>query len=318
MTSKEKDGRGYKGWTPQLDATLLKCLTEVKVNGLIENGKFKPGAYKAVEKLVKVFHPEAGIKAYPHVKSRVKTVKKQFDAVHLLKSQSGYGWDDELKCPDIEDQVYNDFVEKHPECANKNRVQFPNYDELLAIFGKGRATGSNVKQITDPAPESPTDNVQEKNESFVRETSPDEMIRAMEDTFVNDMLNTENGTQPESTPKRGAEESPVDGSINTKKKKRQTQDEAFAEDITSKLAARFEPMINRTIEALGGMLAEETVVELRERDTLVEELKKLDGISEEQVFDATLLLLESDNKLRMFYRLDTNDSKKKYILRLLR
>ncbi|CAN1139949.1 Protein ALP1-like [Linum perenne] len=80
----------------------------------------------------------------------------------------------------------------------------------------------------------------------------------------------------------------------------------------------FEPMINRTIEALGGMLAEETVVEVRERDTLVEELKKLDGISEEQVFDATLLLLESDNKLRMFYRLDSNDSKKKYILRLLR
>ncbi|CAN1192212.1 hypothetical protein LINPERHAP2_LOCUS41438 [Linum perenne] len=144
------------------------------------------------------------------------------------------------------------------------------------------------------------------------------MIRAMEDTFVNDMLNTENGTQPESTPKRGAEESPVDASTHTKKKKRQTQDEAFAEDITSKLAVRFEPMINRTIEALGGMLAEETVVELRERDTLVEELKKLDEISEEQVFDATLLLLESDNKLRMFYRLDTNDSKKKYILRLLR
>ncbi|CAN1181217.1 hypothetical protein LINPERPRIM_LOCUS6111 [Linum perenne] len=301
-----------------MDATLLKCLTEVKVNGLIENGKFKPGAYKAVEKLLKVFHPEAGIKADPHVKSRVKTVKKQFDAVHLLKTQSGYGWDDELKCPDIENQVYNDFVEKHPECANKNRVPFPNYDELLAIFGKGRATGSNVKQITDPAPEPSTDSVQEKNESFVRETSPEEMIRAMEDNFVNDMLDTENGTQPKPTPKRGAEESPVDASNHTKKKKRQTQDEAFAEDITSKLAARFEPMINRTIEALGGILAEETVVEVRERDTLVEELKKLDGISEEQVFDATLLLLESDNKLRMFYRLDSNDSKKKYILRLLR
>ncbi|CAN1725384.1 hypothetical protein LINPERHAP1_LOCUS52 [Linum perenne] len=111
MTSKEKDGRGYKGWTPQLDATLLKCLTEVKVNGLIENRKFKPGTYKAIEKLLKGFHPEAGVKVDPHVKSRVKTVNKQFDTVHLLKSQSGFGWDDELKCPDIEDQVYNDFVE---------------------------------------------------------------------------------------------------------------------------------------------------------------------------------------------------------------
>ncbi|CAN1153751.1 Phospholipase A1-Ibeta2, chloroplastic [Linum perenne] len=169
LASRWREYHGSKDWEdPEFSAVEAPLLRQValsdrtfKVNGLTENRKFKPGAYKAIEKLLKGFHPEAGVKVDPH-------------------------------CPDIEDQVYNDFVEKHPECANKNRVPFPNYDELRAIFGKGRATGSNVKQITDPAPEPSTDTVHEKNEFFVWETSPEEMIRAMEDNFVNDMLDTEN------------------------------------------------------------------------------------------------------------------------------
>ncbi|CAN1797029.1 hypothetical protein LINPERHAP1_LOCUS21113 [Linum perenne] len=285
MTSKEKDGRSYKPWTAQLDAALIKGMKEVMDNGLIENGKFKPGAYKAAAN----------------------------------KSQSGYGWNDELKCPDIEDQVYDDFVKIHSECANKNRVPYPTYDEMLAIFGKRRATGSKVKKIIDPAPEpSAETNFDSTPNTFVREGSPDEVIRAMEDNFVDDMLNTENAPSTEPFRKRCVEESPSDANTQAKKKKRQTADETFAEDITSKLVGRFEPMINRTIEALGGMLAEEAVVELRERDMLVNELKKLDGPSEYQMFDATLLLLDCDNKLRMFYHLDSIDEKKKFIMRMLR
>ncbi|CAN1129069.1 hypothetical protein LINPERHAP2_LOCUS5020 [Linum perenne] len=319
MTSKEKDGRAYKPWTTQLDAALIKAMKDVMENGLIENGKFKPEAYKALEKKLFALFPEVDMKADPNIKSRVKTLKIKFDAVQLLKSQSGYGWNDELKCPDIEDQVYDDFVKIHPECANKNRVPYPTYDDMLLIFGKGRATGSKVKQITDPAPEpSAETNPDAAPKTFVRERSPDEVIRAMEDNFIDDMLNTENAPYTEPAKKRCVEESPSDSNTQAKKKKRQTLDETFAEDITSKLLGRFEPMIDRTIEALGGMLAEEAVVELKERDMLVNELKKLDGLSEDEMFDATLLLLECDNKLRMFYRLDSIDEKKKFIMRMLR
>ncbi|CAN1121588.1 hypothetical protein LINPERPRIM_LOCUS2277 [Linum perenne] len=73
-------------------------------NGLIENGKFKPGAYKALEKKLFALFLEVDMKADLNIKYRVKTLKIKFDAVQLLKSQSGYGWN-ELKCPDIEDQV---------------------------------------------------------------------------------------------------------------------------------------------------------------------------------------------------------------------
>ncbi|CAN1175219.1 hypothetical protein LINPERPRIM_LOCUS30711 [Linum perenne] len=253
MTSKEKDGRSYKPWTAQLDAALIKGMKEVMDNGLIENGKFKPGAYKALEKKLFARFPEVDMKANPNIKSRVKTLKIKFVAVQLINTL----------------------------CANKNRVPYPTYDEMLAIFGKRRATGSKVKKIIDPAPEpSAETNFDSTPNTFVREGSPDEVIRAMEDNFVDDMLNTENAPSTEPFRKRCVEESPSDANTQAKKKKRQTADETFAEDITSKLVGRFEPMINRTIEALGGMLAEEAVVELRERDMLVNELKKLDGPSE--------------------------------------
>ncbi|CAN1799737.1 hypothetical protein LINPERHAP1_LOCUS22230, partial [Linum perenne] len=179
--------------------------------------------------------------------------------------------------------------------------------------------GSKVKQITNPTPEpSAETNPDSALKTFVWEGSPYEVIRAMEDNFVDDLLNMENAPSFEPARKHYIEESLSDANTQAKKKKRQTPAEAFAKDITSKLPGRFEPMIDRTIEALGGMLAEEAVVELRERDMLVNELKKLDGLTEDQMFDATLLLLECDNKLRMFYRLDSIEEKKKFIMRVLR
>ncbi|CAN1753364.1 hypothetical protein LINPERHAP1_LOCUS5138, partial [Linum perenne] len=184
MTSKEKDRRAYKPWTTQLDAALINAMKDVMENGLIENGKFKPGAYKALEKKLFALFPKVDMKADPNIKSSVKTLKINFDAVQLLKSQSGYGWNDELKCPNIEDQVYDDFVKDY------------------------RGTWWHVSR--------------------------------------------------------------------------------------------------------------RNCLELRERDMLVNELKKLDGLSEDQMFDATLLLLECNNKLRMFYRLDSIDEKKKFIMRMLR
>ncbi|CAN1336716.1 hypothetical protein LINPERPRIM_LOCUS37270 [Linum perenne] len=216
MTSKEKDRRAYKPWTTQLDAALINAMKDVMENGLIENGKFKPGAYKALEKKLFALFPKVDMKADPNIKSSVKTLKINFDAVQLLKSQSGYGWNDELKCPNIEDQVYDDFVKIHPECANKNRISYPTYDDMLLIFGKVQATRSKDYRGT------------------------------------------------------------------------------------------------------WWHVSRRNCLELRERDMLVNELKKLDGLSEDQMFDATLLLLECNNKLRMFYRLDSIDEKKKFIMRMLR
>ncbi|CAN1272350.1 hypothetical protein LINPERPRIM_LOCUS14514 [Linum perenne] len=78
-------------------------MKEMIDNGQMVNGNFKPEAYPQMEKMME-------FKADPHLRSRHKTLKKQFLAVQLLKSESGYGWNDELKCLDIDDDIYDDFV----------------------------------------------------------------------------------------------------------------------------------------------------------------------------------------------------------------
>ncbi|CAN1241692.1 hypothetical protein LINPERPRIM_LOCUS5066 [Linum perenne] len=242
MTKKDKEGRGYKEWNMKLDTLFIKVMKEMVDNGQMVNGNFKPGAYPQMEKMMEFFAPEAGIKADPHLRSRHKTLKKQFLAVQLLKSQSGYGWNDELKCPDIDDDIYDDFVK-----------DIPNDDNAAQTY--------------------PSDKRKEK-----------------------------------ATPS---------GDSTQSKKKSKVQDDSFADDITSKLAARFEPIINKTIESLGNILAEEVVVETSQKDAIMEELEKLEGLTEDQVVDAALILVNDEWKLRLFYKLKSDEAKTRFALRLI-
>ncbi|CAN1121769.1 hypothetical protein LINPERHAP2_LOCUS958 [Linum perenne] len=326
MKRKDKDGRGYKEWTMQLDTLFIKVMKEMVDNGQMVNGNFKPGSYPQMEKMMEVFAPEAGIKADPHLRSRHKTLKKQYVAVQLLKSQSGYGWNDEMKCQDIEDGIYNDFVkfiytsaflpgysliaillfclQLHPECAKLNRVMFPLYDDLHYLFGKTRATSDGVKQITDHVPEPSSES--NASESFV----------AVEDVLIEDIPNADNAAQTYSSDKRKEKATPS-GDSTQSKKKHKVQDDSFADDITSKLAARFEPIINKTIESLGNILAEEVVVETSQKDAIMEELEKLEGLTEDQVVDAALILVNDEWKLRLFYKLKSDAAKTRFVLRLI-
>ncbi|CAN1160541.1 hypothetical protein LINPERHAP2_LOCUS23374 [Linum perenne] len=77
----------------------------------VENGQFKAGAFKEIEKMMEVLLVGHGIKASPHIKSRIKVLKKQFQIVQELRGLSGAGWNDELKCVNIEDSSFSEHVQ---------------------------------------------------------------------------------------------------------------------------------------------------------------------------------------------------------------
>ncbi|CAN1788137.1 hypothetical protein LINPERHAP1_LOCUS17924 [Linum perenne] len=237
MTKKDKEGRGYKEWNMKLDTLFIKVMKEMVDNGQMVNGNFKPGAYPQMEKMMEFFAPEAGIKADPHLRSRHKTLKKQFLAVQLLKSQSGYGWNDELKCPDIDDDIYDDFVKGHPECAKLNRVPFPLYDDLNRLFGKTRAIGDGVKQITDHVPEPSSES--NASESFAQESTPRGVNVSTEDVLIKDIPNDDNAAQTYPSDKRKEKATPSGDSTQSKKKSK-VQDDSFADDITIAIVLQVE------------------------------------------------------------------------------
>ncbi|CAN1167445.1 hypothetical protein LINPERHAP2_LOCUS27246 [Linum perenne] len=54
-----------------------------------------------------------GIKANPHIKSRIKVFKKQFQIVQELRGLSGVGWNDELKCVSTGDSSFSEHVQMY-------------------------------------------------------------------------------------------------------------------------------------------------------------------------------------------------------------
>ena len=109
-------GKNKRGWTSNEDKKLIDALMELHVSGKYsgaDNG-FKPGYFKAVQQLLDVSLPNSGLKAEPHIKSRLKTLKSNFSIVHdmlLGTDTSGFSfkWDSETCCVDAEEKVWTDY-----------------------------------------------------------------------------------------------------------------------------------------------------------------------------------------------------------------
>ena len=105
-------GRNKHTWTNEEDAKLIDALMELHASGKYagaDNG-FKPGYLNGVQKLLEVSLPNSGLKAEPHIKSRMKTWNKHFNIVYDMVHTSGFGWDEEKNCVVAEDSVWEEYV----------------------------------------------------------------------------------------------------------------------------------------------------------------------------------------------------------------
>ncbi|KAJ9552182.1 hypothetical protein OSB04_016227, partial [Centaurea solstitialis] len=145
------NGRSQHTWTNDVDAKLIHALMELHASGKYagaENG-FKPGYLIGVQQLLDVSLPNSGLKAEPHIKSRMKTWKLHFSIVYDMVHTSGFGWDEERNCVVAEDSVWDEYVKSHKGAASFRGKPFPFYDKLCIIFGKDRATGSKAIDLGD-------------------------------------------------------------------------------------------------------------------------------------------------------------------------
>ncbi|XP_059639296.1 uncharacterized protein At2g29880-like [Cornus florida] len=119
-------------WTDEEDMKLIKALLDLHNTGLYNADRgFKPGHVTAVEKILAVTLPHSYLKADPHIKSRMKTLKTHFDAVHDMlhgPNTSGFGYDNLNHCVVAEKYVWDAYLQ-----------------DLCTIFGKDRATGNDAE-----------------------------------------------------------------------------------------------------------------------------------------------------------------------------
>ncbi|KAK6134033.1 hypothetical protein DH2020_032212 [Rehmannia glutinosa] len=102
-------GKNKRKWKYEEDARLVEALLDMVNLGnyKAENG-FKPGYLNYVEEKMQASLPNSGLKAKPHIESRIKTLKRDFHIVYDMlngPNTSGFGMDPIKNASQQKDQM---------------------------------------------------------------------------------------------------------------------------------------------------------------------------------------------------------------------
>ncbi|XP_076891041.1 uncharacterized protein At2g29880-like [Bidens hawaiensis] len=202
--------RTYHGWTSIEDAKLVEALVNmVNAGGFKSDNGFKPGYLLHLEQSLKESLPESGILGKPdvtkpHIESRIKTLKKDWQIVFdMLNATSGFGYDKEKNCVTTNvPGVWESYLENHREATKWQNKKLPHYEELCVIFGKDRALGNRAKSVI------------EMEDELNNEDHEHEQEQERDDDFDVEMEDNHDGNN--STPSVQVEET---SSVCTKKRK---------------------------------------------------------------------------------------------------
>ncbi|CAN1172013.1 hypothetical protein LINPERHAP2_LOCUS29929 [Linum perenne] len=311
-------GRKYFPWNYDLDQVLVQCINILAEDKKIDaKEKFTSGAYKELERLMEQERPRCGLKADPNIISRCKTLKAKFLALQELRGFSG--WDDTKKMVILDETSYADYVAKHSHCAKLNRVPFPSYDGLAKVFDKVRATGESAIGMEELENGCPIIEVQKnlvlgwKNTHFGDDESslstPMDK-RAREQSTPPTPTTDDQSNPPSSVDKDTPSEAIPPEATNRAKKTRHLSSQVGSE------IAELKPMILKKINSLESMVEEANTVH-KQRSMLYQELRKVEGLTDKQIWAATVSLGKDGSMLEIFFNLEGED-RKKFIHCLLR
>ncbi|KAK6115433.1 hypothetical protein DH2020_007702 [Rehmannia glutinosa] len=177
-TTQDARGRGKnkRKWKHEEDMKLVETLLDMVNLGMYkaENG-FKPGYLNYVEDKMQTSLPNSGLKAKPHIESRIKTLKRDFHIVYDMlngPNTSGFGMDPIKKCITAEKAVWDSYLQSHPTHASWQNKPFPFYDDLITIFGKDR-NRINLQGPTDMMEEIQREEVNNDTNNGVEPTNGD-------------------------------------------------------------------------------------------------------------------------------------------------
>nr|GEV16288.1 hypothetical protein [Tanacetum cinerariifolium] len=140
-------------WTTDEDTKLVDALMEIRLSGKytnVYNNKFRNGYLEALERKLNVSLPNMRIQAYPHIKSRLQTLRNNLEIVNDMlvgKYMSGFSWDHERLCVVADDHVWDKYIKIKKTAARFGKWPFPHYDKLCIIYGKERVMGLQADGI---------------------------------------------------------------------------------------------------------------------------------------------------------------------------
>ncbi|XP_009804065.1 uncharacterized protein LOC107777904 [Nicotiana tabacum] len=83
------------------------------------------------------------------MKNRMRTLKKTYATMKRMVQHSGFGWNEETRKVDAENDVWEQYLAAHPKDAQYKTKKLPDYNTLALIFGDSVADGRNGCEIND-------------------------------------------------------------------------------------------------------------------------------------------------------------------------
>ncbi|CAH9099050.1 unnamed protein product [Cuscuta epithymum] len=137
--------RNNHQWSPHEDKILIEgCLELINQGWKAENG-FKTGFYQQLQKWMATKIPGCHILGDPNIKNRLRHLKTQYKEFSMMRGASGFGWNEETKMVNCDDEVWASWIKGHKESVHLRHKSFPYYDDLAIIFGAEWATGDKCE-----------------------------------------------------------------------------------------------------------------------------------------------------------------------------
>ena len=90
-------------WTKFEEDAMLSVLDDFVARGMrCENGTFKSGTLVQMEEAMSRLCPDSNLKASPHIESKLKKWKESYSIVYDLSNTSGFAWNDNRKCIEVD------------------------------------------------------------------------------------------------------------------------------------------------------------------------------------------------------------------------
>ncbi|CAL1411762.1 unnamed protein product [Linum trigynum] len=296
--------REYNHWEPNHDKPFVECLLELVDQGKIEDGQCKNGVYKELKRMMETRVPGCGIKAKPTITTRIRKLKHWFHATMTMKKESGWGWHTVDNHVIVPNDVWEVYVKTHPTFKNYRDTPFPEFWDLVYVFGTGRATGEMGFQGADG-------NLVVSSDDDVEPTVPlSQMNTPVVDEEMFNIINK--GVETATTKASGKRKVPT--SAPTRKKKKLKTDDLIDEAASDMVGMR--PLIRESVDTIARAMGE-SEMHIEMKANLMDALGQMAGLTRAQMVLASRRLCKDPRDLKCFYDMEDEEDRLTLVLDVL-
>ncbi|XP_070679150.1 uncharacterized protein [Malus domestica] len=286
----EGDENNYFRWNVDMERVLADILREERRLGNKGDGGWKTTAYNSAASILSTqfdIHVTAD-----NIRNRVKSWKKFYAVVSDILSQSGFNWDATKKMISVdEDHAWQDYVKSHSGAKSFHWKVIPNWDDIVDLCGKDRATGEGAETGVEAFEIMTPPHIETNHIDLDGDTQGLEDIE-----IINDISPTSaNGQKTQSKRK------PTNFVDVPHTKKKLTTPKDMIADSLAKMASSFQDYICADTKKL-------------DPTEVYDEVNAIPDLSEEEQIKACAWLIENDKQFLMLKTLPVEKKKNMVLL----